>query len=373
MLSHAGRGCGMTGGVRYRLTWLATLTPLLAGSVLMQVPALPETAAVTDVWQARYGQLGVVVVRRFETGNGVLAMQMTGLRARAKYTVLLARGSCSLTTIFRSTLTATSTGRIGRTLALTASQLTATDGRPAVKVGSTCRVLTRMFPPPSTPTPSPSRAPTLDDLLRRCPTVAEVASLHADLAIAFDHDPSAPTLVCRADAGSVDLTQVQAATYSTLLAMRSIPFDAPLPWTSRPLYGWFTDVVGGMRVTGEGTLSFCCEPGPTIVVVVQANSYLMLTRRWIDPQIGGGLQDAAALFIHEARHAEGKPHTCGSNDATRSEMGAWGVQYEFFRWLALHADRNFLGGVDEPSPGYYAQIAASNAQSTLNTRFCSPT
>jgi hypothetical protein len=33
----------------------------------------------------------------------------------------------------------------------------------------------------------------------------------------------------------------------------------------------------------------------------------------------------AATLLHEARHAEGYDHTCGGNDRTFNEMGAWAV------------------------------------------------
>jgi len=40
------------------------------------------------------------------------------------------------------------------------------------------------------------------------------------------------------------------------------------------------------------------------------------------------------LLVHEARHRDGKPHTCGPRDQTISEMGAWGAAWAFQRWIA---------------------------------------
>lgn len=38
------------------------------------------------------------------------------------------------------------------------------------------------------------------------------------------------------------------------------------------------------------------------------------------------LEPLAAVLLHEARHADGFMHTCGNNDQTFSELGAWAVQ-----------------------------------------------
>src|SRR5262249_24215622 len=160
----------------------------------------------------------------------------------------------------------------------------------------------------------------------------QIQSIEADLDVTFDSDLATGTLVCTAAAGSADLTQVQVATYEAILAMRYVAFDAPLPWTSKLLYDWFVDAIRGIHLTSQGTNSSCWEPGPTITVVVHSNSYLALTRRWMQADIGGGIADAVALFVHEARHAEGKLHTCGTNDATFSEMGAWAVEYDYYLW-----------------------------------------
>lgn len=43
------------------------------------------------------------------------------------------------------------------------------------------------------------------------------------------------------------------------------------------------------------------------------------------------------LLVHEARHANGKPHTCdGTKDQTIAEMGAYGAAWAFHRWMAEH-------------------------------------
>jgi len=49
-------------------------------------------------------------------------------------------------------------------------------------------------------------------------------------------------------------------------------------------------------------------------------------------------------IVHEARHADGSPHTCTDNkgrytkDKSIAEMGAFGVVYYLNEWLANHSD-----------------------------------
>ena len=238
---------------------------------------------------------------------------------------------------------------------------------------------------PLGPTPSPSASPTappgplptfanVDEELRVCPTAAEVQSVNSDLRLTFDTDPSAGTFVCTSAGGSADLTKVQAATYHAILVMRHLAFNAPLPWTANLLYAWFVSAIRGVHVTGTGTYSFCCETGPTIVIVVKSNSYALLTTQWMNAQMGGGIADYLAVMIHEARHAEGgHPHTCGDLDTTLSELGAWGVEYYYYVSLAQHSDPSFVGGPDESPAGYYATTAGGDAAWLLHTHFCSPT
>ena len=48
------------------------------------------------------------------------------------------------------------------------------------------------------------------------------------------------------------------------------------------------------------------------------------------------------LLVHEARHNNGKPHTCGTKDQTISEMGAWGSAYTFQQWIAEKTQPGFV-------------------------------
>jgi len=214
-----------------------------------------------------------------------------------------------------------------------------------------------------------ARAPVspVERLISKCPSRAQVAAINAKLAIAFESDPSVGTLVCRASNRSVNLTRLQERVYQALLVMKAMRFSRPLPWTNQNLYTWFVTTVHGIRFRGDIPLSFCCEPANVIDILVSPTSAELLTNRWLDPQSGVGLEDLVALLVHEARHNNGKPHTCGADDQTLSELGAWGVQYYLELWEALYSG-SFLTSPDQ-YPSFYRDHALGNAESLL-TRFC---
>jgi hypothetical protein len=89
------------------------------------------------------------------------------------------------------------------------------------------------------------------------------------------------------------------------------------------------------------------------------------TDRWL--QAGNpdeNVQGLTVLMIHEARHAEGYGHTCGTRARSVSELGAFGVQYWTYVWLAYHSDPAFLtpGG---SQPDLYRQINRDKAVAYL--------
>jgi hypothetical protein len=242
-----------------------------------------------------------------------------------------------------------------------------------------CAVVAALFfacgddstPPQTTPTPivTPTPRPSIDDLIAECPTAAQVQAINSQLKLIFDADPTRNLpLACTAAAGSADLTLFKKRVYQSFVAMQQIPFDAPLPWTSRPLYQWLVSTIRGVHFADTGG-SWCCEPGSLIVVQTASNqatdnSCLMAghTNRWIDPNYPCGMDAFIALVVHEARHNNGKPHTCGSNDNTIAEMGSWGVQYYFFRWLSEHTG-DYL-------TSFYRDKAREQAHQTCAIRFC---
>lgn len=226
---------------------------------------------------------------------------------------------------------------------------------------------------------------TVDELLDTCPSPQEIASINSDFTLSFESDPSAGTLVCTAAAGSEDLTLLQKNTYQILRVAREIPFDVPPPWTTKNLYDWLKGAIHGIRFRTDIPLSFCCDPTGVINILEAPNSTNLLTSRWDDPQFGFGLDTYLNLVVHEARHSEGFGHTCGTgNDQTLAELGAWGVVYYYYEWLAFHSG-NFLtatapdivgGGTDANgnplSPSYHRLIAWNLAQTTRDGRICSP-
>ena len=242
--------------------------------------------------------------------------------------------------------------------------------------------------PSSTPTPTFETAnnESANDILARCPTPAEVASSDRDLTITFESDPTVGQTVCSAAQSSRDLTLLQAQVYRVLTVMREITFDAPLPWTSDSLYGWFVSSIRGIRIRGDRGTSFCCDPDG--IINIQAQNLAAL-RYPSDFQYVGSLM---VLFVHEARHNNGFPHTCfvdlgtgprpdtrisrsqeefagvvpGSNDDTIAQLGAWGVQYHLDIFLGSHSDPAFI-------PQAMQSKFTRDAQIICNTRFCQDT
>ena len=232
---------------------------------------------------------------------------------------------------------------------------------------------------PATPLPTPTLPtdPTLDAALQRCPTAAEIAFVDARLTLTFSVDPTAGNLACHSSAGSADLTPLEEVAYQAVLAMRRIPFDAPLPWTHRSLFNWFTHAVTGADFQSTATVSYCCENDRT--VVIRSDRDMGLEKRWISPDGLSGLDGVMVLLVHEARHAEGYLHDCNSSDPhgdqiddrTIGELGAWGVQYWLEVWLAKHADSAYMAASEGPLDRYQ-QSAGASAAFILAHRICEP-
>jgi hypothetical protein len=195
---------------------------------------------------------------------------------------------------------------------------------------------------------SPTPPPGADDaaaILARCPTPAEVAAADRDFVLSFDYDVTANRIVCSVTQSSRDLTLLQAQTYRVLTMMRRLAFDAPLPWTSGSLYAWMASSIRGIRFRGDEIgNSFCCDPANTIDIKATLgpnNSGLAALVLPGDVRAVGTLM---VLFVHEARHNNGIPHTCADRvkDKTIAELGAWGVQYHLDLFLANRSDPAFI-------------------------------
>jgi hypothetical protein len=143
-----------------------------------------------------------------------------------------------------------------------------------------------------------------------------------------------------------------------MILLGQMSFAAPLPWTSETVYGWARNSIRGIRLRTDIGGSFCCAPAGTIDLSIDSNSCLLMKVNTPLSQLSCFL----GLVVHETRHNNGFIHTCGSNDQTLAELGAWGVQYHFFDYLVNHTDRAFI------SASAASQIGGNLAG--LCSRFC---
>jgi hypothetical protein len=194
----------------------------------------------------------------------------------------------------------------------------------------------------------------LDDRLAGCPTAAELATV-SDNKMIFDTTTLTGPLVCREAEGSADLTYPRLRVYWSLILMKELKFDAPLPWTSKPLYDWYRDAINGVRVIAESGTSNCCGPDRVAIMYVNATGSLPL--KWPT------LQQFIGLLAHEVRHAEVGGHPCGQFDNRVSDMGAGGVQNLFFTWIGAHSNPAVI-------PVEYRPIALHDACIHRGNSFC---
>jgi hypothetical protein len=183
----------------------------------------------------------------------------------------------------------------------------------------------------------------LNTLSSRCPSAADLQAIDRDLRLVWRSDPTAGTVGCTKADGSRDLTVMQARVYRALYTMRHLSFSEPLPWTRDSVYRWFTRAVRGLDFRADVANSSCCSPDKLINIraVVspgpsggQQGFMLAITSASQMPTDFRMLASFLQLLVHEARHADGKPHTCGPSDQTMEEMGAWGAAHAFQTWIA---------------------------------------
>jgi hypothetical protein len=224
----------------------------------------------------------------------------------------------------------------------------------------------------------------IDELLTTCPSAAAMAEIDNDLDLVFDNVAIANDApVCFAANGSRDLSRAKERAYQSLLAMKALKFDAPLPWTDRDLYSWFGGVIDG--IIFEETSNFCCGPGPAgtgryLHVRLGDASAVYATELWVNG-VGLGMLNMVDVMVHESRHAETGQHTCPdlASDATADELGAWGTVYSLHQWLAYHADPCFLRPAlplearfnpQVTDPHGYQLASLKSADQTSKVRFC---
>lgn len=223
------------------------------------------------------------------------------------------------------------------------------------------------------PLPATSPQPgTLDEMISRCPTAEEVATIDKEIKLIFERADNGE-LVCKASEGSADLTAYQKGAYQALLAMKMLTFTRPLPWTDLPLYNWFVSTAKGIRFRDDISQGFCCSPAR--VINIPSGIYQRLSPReiwrWADPRSGWGLVSGyVQLFVHEARHIESGAHTCGDKDTSLAEMNAFGVTYYLQLWIAHYLTDPAILTAQEPYPDYYREWAEGIADSMRTQSFC---
>jgi hypothetical protein len=158
-----------------------------------------------------------------------------------------------------------------------------------------------------------------------CPSTSELDEIDSQVRITFEGDSATGRSVCGESEGSRTLTQQQKDVYNSLIYLRRLEFDAPLPWTAASTFEWLRGTIRGIRVRTDRAGSWCCDPPQTINIGV-----------FDQPE--SAIPAYAIAMVHEARHVQTGGHKCpdGKNDRTISEMGAYGVQYYLLVWIAAH-------------------------------------
>jgi hypothetical protein len=113
----------------------------VVAAVLALIVLAPSTTA-TTIWTARLSGHGAATIRVGSPDK--LSIGLTSFRAGSTYTVVLRRGSCSSvgTLVLSTRLTASSTGRLTRTITMTAAQTRATRLPLTLRVGTRCASFT---------------------------------------------------------------------------------------------------------------------------------------------------------------------------------------------------------------------------------------
>ncbi len=204
--------------------------------------------------------------------------------------------------------------------------------------------------------------PNINDLLHTCPSLSEIEKYETDFIITSDIQFK--EYACEKGKNPYyqeDRLDPKLTIYQALRIMDSLPFSKNLPWTDESLYDWLKNNIKGIHINKETDNSYCCNPDRVINLkaeVIGASRQL----KWVDPQSGTGMEALPALLLHEARHVT-HGHTCGTNDATLDEGGAWALQYYLYYWYGHYLPEKYLSD-------YEKEMAVSFAKELRNTRFC---
>lgn len=326
-------------------------------------PASVDAAApkiVVAEWHAEVAfpeSAGTVTFRRMSDGSGRWVLALTGLQPGRAQVWSVTLGTCATpkATIVSGTI-APKADALRVTLTISSGAMTRVP-----RVGAQLAVT-------STPGGCTDLSrKKMDDFMAACPTAGEIAFVNAAVHIVFKQDVTkSKGLVCRAKEGSADLTLLQERVYQGILAFRRLEFTRRLPWTRKSLFDWFAQAAPNIII--DSGARFSSGAGHLITLALGERASVLVVPRWSsDAFDGGGLSVTLEVFVHEARHAEGDHgHTCGSIDRTVKELGAFGVQYYYYVWLARYADDSFL----QSPPDHPAHNAAFGAQWILRWGIC---
>jgi len=215
---------------------------------------------------------------------------------------------------------------------------------------------------PEEPLPLPTPVENVEIVLSTCPTESELERFNTDFHILFDSAIAFPPYDCQNGTGPGGEVNPKLVLFQGLRVIHALQFNQPLPWTELSLYEWLKGAIHGIVIT-DVEYSYCCEAGNEIVLKGELLSQTDY-QAWANPQSGVGLMSLVGLIVHEARHAEIGGHTCGSDDLTLEELGAWGVQYYLFLYM-----------VENSAPDFFTQeqrqVASQHADTAL-ARICNP-
>ena len=214
----------------------------------------------------------------------------------------------------------------------------------------------------------PSRQPSVDEILAKCPTAADIELVDGFLDLQFEADPSAGALVCAADSGSANLTGFQERAYHAVLLLRRIGFTRQLPWTDLALFDWFVEAIDGIRFKSDFPgFGYCCTPSRYMWI---NPSVMPDTTTWIGSDLRG-MENFVRALVHEARHVHPshRRHNCadGTQDLTMDEGGAYAVEVQFIESMALQGDGRFF--IDLNGNPYRDDMLA-DADFVRRWRFC---
>ena len=212
----------------------------------------------------------------------------------------------------------------------------------------------------------------IDRFLDACPSEEDLRVVCSEIPIYVESYGRRAVLDGRAECES-PVPSDAGLVVQALRVIRHMRLIEPLSWTDRHPYVWLTSKIDGIILRATTPFSYCCEhpvsesEGEQSLIVIKAADRELRGFRtsWVDPQAGVGLAGLVTLIFHEARHVDA-PHTCGADDQTLSEMGAWGVQYDMAQRIA--DGRIGIGIQDNP---LYLQYGAASAQ-IARARICFP-